>query len=73
MEKTIMESQYKLNNNFCLDSVRCAISSVPIWRIVSYFWKYRCIPKHERKCIISHQSFLKLDGICKIELLKNYS
>ena len=29
-----MESQYRLNN-LCLDSVRFAISSVPIWQIVT--------------------------------------
>ena len=34
---------------------------------LSYFWKCQPIPKHDKKCIISHQSFLKLNGICKFE------
>ena len=37
----------------------------------SYIWKDRRVLKlkHGKKCIISLRSFLKLDGICKIEFL----
>ena len=37
----------------------------------SYFWEYQRIQrilKHWKKCIISHQSFLKLNGIAYVEL-----
>ena len=52
------------------------LSSVPIWRIVNYFWEYRRIRhilKHWKKCIISHLFFLTLDDICKIEFWTLYS
>ena len=33
----------------------------------SYFSKYWCVQKNDRKSIISHQIFSKLEGICEIE------